>query len=148
MSGDKNRVDLDADLDQVRKSMVADLHAASAEVKQQQDADRAKEAQKGSRGRSRKTSAIVVAVAAVVLLLVSYFIVFGGQGGEIDNSAGTGSINRVHSSGSSSTSAPTRVTPYAPQAPPRSTSPVGGRAQNVYQPPDGYVQPGDDAPGM
>ena len=148
MAGDQNRLDVDAELDQAHKSMAADLQAASAEVKQQQDADKAKEQKQAVRGRSRKTSAVIVAVAAVVLLLVSYFIVFGGQGSDIDNSAGTGSINRVHSSSSSSSTGPACVTPDAPKAPPRSTSPVGGRAQNVHRPPDGYVQPGDDAPGM
>ena len=148
MAGDHNRLDMDADLDHAHKSMAADLQAASAQVKQQQDADKARETKEASRGRSKKTSAVIVAVAAVMLLLVSYFIVFGGQGSEIDNSAGTGSINRVHSSSSSPSTGPACVTPCAPTAPPRSTSPVGGQTQDVYRPPDGYVQPGDDAPGM
>ena len=148
MPDNNNRLDLNADLKEVHKNLAADVHAASEQVKKRHEDDRAQEAKQAVAKKSRKTSAAVIAAAAVILILISYFIVFGGEKSDVNGPSGPDSYSRVHSSISPPSSGTTCVTPRAPKAPPVTSSPVGGRAQNVHRPPDGYVQPGDDAPGM
>ncbi len=144
---DDKRIDLNAEID--HSEMMAGVHAASQEVKKLQDAEKAKQARQAEQKKSRSVSAVVIAVAAVAILLLSYFIVFGGQGSSPDSSTPTrGAASSSHSPYSTGADKPTCVTPCAPQAPPRATGPVGGSSQNVERPPDGYEKPGDDTPGM
>jgi len=149
MPDNDNRLDLSSELEKVSGSFAADLNAAASEVKSRKDADKAREAIQAGKAKSRKISAVVIAAAAVVLLLLSYFIVFGQGGNSDDVASGTTTRVRVPTAASQPPSAnPAFVTPKAPQAPPKANSPVGGSSQTVEQPPDGYDQPGDVAPGM
>lgn len=145
MPDEQNKVNLD--VDQIDSSFLRDIQTATEQAKKREASDRAKDAADAQTAKSRKTSAIIIAAAAVVIFLLSYWIVFGREGGT--DPSGTGSsANSGFATGSQPANSPIKppCVNCAPTAPP-TAPPVARGSQTVQHPPDGYEQPSDD-PGM
>ncbi|MCL5105551.1 MAG: hypothetical protein M1133_15760 [Armatimonadetes bacterium] len=137
---DNKRVDLSGDLDQ----MLNDVKTATEQVKQQQDASKAKDARGAEKEMSRKISTIIIAAAAVLLVVIAYFVVFARQEPGIEIKTPNpitqpGPTVRVNTPSGVTTNTrtnPLRTTPVVPTNP-TNRVPRAPRPANDYEQPSG-----------
>ncbi len=135
------------DLNAIDNDFLRDVQAATEQVKKRQADDKAKAVNEAKSAQSRKTSALLIAIGAVVVFLLSYWVVFGREGGAESDVAGTIGTPAQQSQAANGKVQPPCVN-CAPTAPPaQGTIPAARSSKNVQHPPDGYEQPSDD-PGM
>lgn len=135
---DNKRVDLNSDLDQ----LLNDVKAATDEVKQRQDADKAKDLRSAEKEKSRKTSMLIIAAAAVVIFIIAYFVVFARpeQGTQLTSPKSTTptpnvTVRTPSAARSTNPIANTPVVPTIPMHQGRRGSQVTPRPANDYEQP-------------
>jgi hypothetical protein len=133
---DDKRVNLSHDLD----ALLRDVKVATEEVKQQQDANKLKEAKAVEKEKSRKQSTVIIALAAVALLVVAYFVIFAGPG---ENEAVPVQVTTPRPAPKVTTTAPSSgTTTTRPATPMMPANPGRVGSQVTDRPSDDYEQPG------
>ena len=129
---DKNRLDLNEDLNRLAGDLLKDVKAATEEVRQRKVDDAKKDRRSAVREKDRRLSVIIIAAAAVVLIVIAYFTVFARQSG----TQAPLTLTKPQT-GNTRIVPPTGANPV-PRTPPRPAP----NPNNQPNPPNDYDQPG------
>lgn len=139
---DDKRIDLSGDLDKLTEDLLADVKTATEQVKKRKADDRAKDAADAEKVETKKTSLIIIGAAAVVLLVLAYFVVFANG-----NDTAANRTNQTTTADRMNAPVKTETTTTAPKAPAQAAPPSRPVKPSVTpHPPEGYDQPGGEAP--
>jgi hypothetical protein len=142
---DDKKLDLGAELSDLKNAFLNDVGTAAEEVKTQLKAAADSEKKKAQAAKSKQLSAIIVGVSAVVLVLIAYWVVFARPDSNAQDQAKSKYANQPKVR---------IVTPVPPStqnkpAPPNTQTPAPVKPQNdsqvVDRPSDEYEQPGQDS---